>query len=172
MTGADEPGKPKGYMLAALARSHKSDIGKFAETTEIYLKDARFCGYSPEFIIRQMFERGIFSFIPAALLEIYTGEAYVKLPIISQTRLIGELGLSANQVDELIETASHCKVASIAKFHFPDGFILRRDYFLIKIPAACIKSTVSIVTIRYKSFAVNIIKVRFLQQQQIGRAHV
>jgi hypothetical protein len=104
MTGSDEPGKPKGYMLAALARSHKSGIGKFAEATELYLKDTRFSGYSPEFIIRQMFERGIFRFIPAALLEIYAGTDYIKLPVISQTRLIGELGLSAHQIERLIET--------------------------------------------------------------------
>ena len=67
---SDSSGKPKGYMLAALARSHKGGIGSLAKTTEIYLKDANFSGYSPEFIIREMFERGVFSFIPAILLEI------------------------------------------------------------------------------------------------------
>jgi hypothetical protein len=112
LSGSDEPGKPKGYMLAALARSHKSGIGKFAETTEIYLKDARFSGYNPEFIIRQMFERGIFSFIPAVLLEIYAGTEYVKLPVISQTKLIGVLGMTASQIDGLIETVDRALIKS------------------------------------------------------------
>ena len=63
----DSPGKPKGYMLASLARSHKSGIGNLSEITEIYLKDAKFTGYTPEFIIREMFERGVFSFIPCIM---------------------------------------------------------------------------------------------------------
>jgi hypothetical protein len=90
-------------MLAALARSHKGGIGKLADTTDIYLKDAQFSGYSPEFIIRQMFERGVFSFIPAVLLEVYTGDGYTKLPITKQTRLIGEVGLTAYQIENMAQ---------------------------------------------------------------------
>ena len=112
ITGADEPGKPKGYMLAALARGHKNGIGKLAETTAVYLKDARFGGYSPEFIIAQMFERGVFSFIPAALLEIYAGDDYVKLPVKSETQLIGQLGLTASQVEGLAETVQRAMIRS------------------------------------------------------------
>jgi hypothetical protein len=52
---ADTSGsQPKGYMLAALARSHKSGFGTLPETTDIYLKDAKFSGYRPEFIAREM----------------------------------------------------------------------------------------------------------------------
>ena len=112
LVGTDEEGKPKGYMLAALARSHVSGIGKLAETTEIYLKDARFSGYNPKFIIRQMFERGIFSFIPAALLEIYTGAKYTELSIINQTNLIGELGLASYQVEGLAEATERAMIRS------------------------------------------------------------
>lgn len=101
----DEPGKPKGYILAALARSHKGGIGKLPEITEIYLKDASFTGYSPEFIAREMFERGVFSFIPCALLEIYSGEGFKLMPIRSQTLLISEVGLRPNQIDELLTVA-------------------------------------------------------------------
>ena len=101
----DEPGKPKGYILAALARSHKGGIGKLPEITEIYLKDASFTGYSPEFIAREMFERGVFSFIPCALLELYSGEDFKLLPIRSQTLLIGEVGLRPGQIDELLTVA-------------------------------------------------------------------
>jgi len=97
------PGKPKGYMLAALARSHKSSIGNLAKTTDIYLKDARFSGYGPEFIIREMFERGVFSFIPAILLEMYAGIKYKALPIKNQTKLIGEIGLDAYQIERMAD---------------------------------------------------------------------
>jgi len=96
------PGKPKGYMLAALARSHKSGIGRLPETTDIYLRDANFSGYKPEFIIREMFERGIFSFIPAVLLEIYVGKDYKTLPVSCQTKLIGELGLAAHRIEWMV----------------------------------------------------------------------
>ena len=110
--GGNESGKPKGYMLAALARSHKTGFGRLSETTEIYLKDACFNGYSPAFIIRQMFERGVFSFIPSALLEIYAGSEYLKLPIKSQTQLICELGLNAIQVDGLVEMVERAMIKS------------------------------------------------------------
>ena len=102
--GSDNaPGKPKGYMLAALARSHKGGIGSLAKATDIYLKDARFSGYSPEFIIREMFERGVFSFIPAILLEMYAGDEYRVLPVAAQTKLICEIGLSAHQIENVGE---------------------------------------------------------------------
>jgi len=110
----NDPGKPKGYMLAALARSHKSGIGSLAETTDIYLKDAKFGGYRPEFIIREMFERGICSFIPAVLLEMYAGNKYKLLPIRSQTMLITKLGLAAHQIEWMVDTAERVLVKSRA----------------------------------------------------------
>jgi len=97
-------GKPKGYILAALARSHKGGIGSLPEITDIYLKDANFTGYKPEFIIREMFERGVFSFVPAALLEMYNGNIYKKLPVRTQTELIGKLGLNALQIEHIAES--------------------------------------------------------------------
>jgi len=106
------PGNPKGYMLAALARSHKTGFGRLSDITAAYLKDAHFSGYSSEFIMRQMFERGVFSFIPAVLLEIYAGPEYVKLPVSIQTRLIGELGLTAFQIEELAETTERAMIKS------------------------------------------------------------
>lgn len=101
----NKPGKPKGYMLAALARSHKGGIGTLAKATDIYLKDARFSGYNPEFIVREMFERGVFSFIPAILLEMYAGKEYITLPIRLQTKLIGEVGLAAHQIEWMTAAA-------------------------------------------------------------------
>jgi hypothetical protein len=108
----DAPGKPKGYMLAALARSHKTGIGNLAEMTDVYLRDARFTGYSPEFIIHQMFERGIFSFIPAVLLEMYAGTAYTQLPISEQTGMIRGIGLNAVQIESLCTTLERAMVKS------------------------------------------------------------
>ena len=104
----DEPGKPKGYMLAALARSHKGGISSIPEMTDIYLKDAAFSGYRPEFILREMFERGIFGFIPAMMLERYAGDGYRTLDVSRQTDLIRSIGLDALQIEEvtlLVETA-------------------------------------------------------------------
>jgi len=104
ISAQDDPaGKPKGYMLAALARSHKGGLGRLAKTTEIYLKDARFSGYNPDFIIREMFERGVFSFIPAVLLELYAGDKYKLLPVRAQTKLISEVGLAANQIEPMAD---------------------------------------------------------------------
>ena len=104
------PGKPKGYMLAALARSHKSGYGALPQTTEIYLRDARFSGYSPEFIAREMFERGVFSFIPALLLDMYEGKYYEKLPVYTQTKLIAEIGINPSGLEELTSTVQRALV--------------------------------------------------------------
>ena len=108
----DSPGKPKGYMLAALARSHKGGIGKLAEITDVYLKDARFSGYTPEFIIREMFERGVLSFIPAILLEMYCGQSYKALPIRAQTLLIGDVGLTAHNIEWIAAAVDRAVIKS------------------------------------------------------------
>ncbi len=104
----DEIGKPKGYMLAALARSHKGGIGTLPEITDVYLRDAAFTGYRPEFILKEMFERGIFGFIPVMLLDRYTGGGFQRLDISGQTELIRMIGMDAGQLEELtsqVETA-------------------------------------------------------------------
>ena len=104
-TDDDAPGKPKGYILAALARSHKGGIGSLPEITDIYLKDANFTGYKPEFIAAQMFERGVFSFIASALLEIYSGNDYTSLPVAAQTSLILATGLGPAQIEGIMAAA-------------------------------------------------------------------
>ena len=105
--GSENGVRAKGYMLAALARSHKGRIGKPPEMTDIYLKDAAFSGYSPEFILRELFERGVFGFIPALLLKSCAGKAYLRLDVASQTKLIQTLGLNAMQLEGI--TASVTK---------------------------------------------------------------
>lgn len=116
------PGKPKGYMLAALARSHKNGYGALPQTTEIYLRDARFSGYSPEFIAREMFERGVFSFIPALLLDMYEDGHYEKLPVAEQTKLIAEVGVSPSGLEELTSTVQY----ALAKAHQAVSEIIAR----------------------------------------------
>jgi hypothetical protein len=100
---ADEGNGVKGYMLAALARSHKGGIAKLAQTTDIYLRDANFSGCSPEFILREMFERGVFGFIPALLLENYAGKAFRRLGVSAQTELIKLIGLDALQIESVTD---------------------------------------------------------------------
>ncbi len=103
--GMDGEDAPKGYMLAALARSHKGGIGTLPDVTEIYLKDAAFTGYTPEFIAREMFERGVFGFIPHLLLEAYVGESYKKLDAGHQTDLIKAIGIKPSGIEELARAA-------------------------------------------------------------------
>lgn len=102
VAGMDGADAPKGYMLAALARSHKGGIGNLPGITEIYLKDAGFSGYTPEFIAKEMFERGVFGFIPHLLLESYAGDTYQKLPVARQTSLIQGIGIEATKIERLI----------------------------------------------------------------------
>lgn len=127
------PGKPKGYMLAALARSHGGGIGALAKTTDIYLKDANFSGYTPEFIAREMFERGVFGFIPAVLLEMYAGKKYKALPVGVQTKLIGALGLSPQQIErtgDAVERSLSKSRRMVADF-FKEGGDAKANVFLV-----------------------------------------
>lgn len=89
----------KGYMLASLARSHKGSFGDFAKTTSIYLKDAKMNGYTPEFVAKELFERGVLSLVPTMLLKMVAGESFNKLSVESQTKMIKELGLSPIEIE-------------------------------------------------------------------------
>ena len=101
MAANTSPSQPKGYMLAALARSHKGGYGTLPETTDIYLRDAKFSGYRPEFIAKEMFERGVFSFIPTLMMEMYAKESYTDLPIPIQTKVLAEIGIEASGLEGL-----------------------------------------------------------------------
>lgn len=94
--------KPKGYMLAALARSHKGGIASFPTATETYLKDAAFTGCSPQFIAREMFERGVFGFIPHLLLSMYGEKNYRVIGIHEQTGLINAIGMKPYAIEKLV----------------------------------------------------------------------
>lgn len=97
----------KGYMLAALARSHKSSFGDFAQTTMTYLKDAKTNGHTPEFVAKELFERGVLSFIPAMLLKMLDEENYNRLSFKEQTEAIKTLNLSSYEVEVICEVTEN-----------------------------------------------------------------
>ena len=100
--GYEDDFKIRGYMIAALARSHKSSYGDFAKTTFTYLKDAKLNGMTPEFVARELFERGVLSCIPSMLLKTLYGHEYNNLSIANQTKLIQKLNLSPREVETAI----------------------------------------------------------------------
>lgn len=103
----------KGYILAALARSHKGSYGEFARTTEVYLKDAKLSGLSPEFVAMELFERGVLSFIPSMLLKIITDGKYNKLTVHKQTELIKVLNMSPGEIERTVSIADKTKRESM-----------------------------------------------------------
>ncbi|GAX06869.1 hypothetical protein IWT25_02216 [Secundilactobacillus pentosiphilus] len=98
--------KVKGYILAALARSHKGSYGKFAETTAVYLKDAKMSGLSAEFVAKELFERGVLSFVPSMLLKMVTHGEYNNLSVSKQTELIQQLDLTPAEVEGTVGLVS------------------------------------------------------------------
>ena len=102
----------KGYILAALARSHKGSYGEFAHTTAVYLKDANFSGLTAEFVAMELFERGVLSFIPSMLLKMITGASYNKLPVHKQTELIQVLDMTQNEVEEIVKLSESSRAAA------------------------------------------------------------
>ncbi|MSC53532.1 hypothetical protein GKD71_01675 [[Eubacterium] rectale] len=95
----------KGYMMAAFARSHKGSFGEFAHTTYRYLKDANMSGLTPEYVAKELFERGVLSFIPSMLLKMITGGGYNRLTVQNQTRLIKELGMSPGEIETAVKVS-------------------------------------------------------------------
>lgn len=106
--------KVNGYMLAALARSHKGTYGEFARTTSIYLKDAKMSGHSAEFVARELFERGVLSFVPSMLLKMITDGQYDTLSVENQTQLIQQLHLSPNDIEKLVSLSIQTQKESAA----------------------------------------------------------
>ena len=100
--GQDDGPNVKGYVLAALARSHKGSYGEFARTTATYLKDAKFNGLSAEFVAMELFERGVLSFIPSMLLKMITGGEYNKLSATNQTKLIQTLNMTPAEIEKSV----------------------------------------------------------------------
>ena len=102
----------KGYILAALARSHKGSYGEFAKTTVVYLKDAKFNGLTPEFVARELFERGVLSFIPSMLLNIVSGNKYSYLPAKIQTEAVKALDMTPAEAESLVKLSENARQKS------------------------------------------------------------
>lgn len=102
-TKHESPGNIKGYMIASIARAHKGHPYKLSNTTEIYLKDAKFTGYTPEFIAYQMLERGVCSFVPYLLLQIVNSNIYNKLSISKQTLMIKNIGITPDEIETTVQ---------------------------------------------------------------------
>lgn len=96
----------KGYMLAALARSHTGSYGEFAKTTYTYLKDAKLSGLTPEFVARELFERGVLSCIPSMLLKTIYGDKYKELSVSNQTKITKTLNLTPAQVEKSVSISN------------------------------------------------------------------
>jgi len=99
----------KGYILAALARSHKGSYSQFAQTTVVYLKDAKFSGLTPEFVARELFERGVLSFIPSMLLKMITDNQYSFLPVKDQTKLLKAFNITPSEAENTIAIIENAK---------------------------------------------------------------
>lgn len=99
---SDDDVHMQGYMLAALARSHKSGFGEYAKTTATYLKDCKLSGMTAEVVARELFERGVLSFIPSMLLKIVTGNEYSKLSVSKQTEMIKTLNLTPFEIESTV----------------------------------------------------------------------
>lgn len=117
MSEENEGFHTKGYILAALARSHKGSYGEFAATTFEYLKDAKLNGLTPEFVAFELFERGVLSFMASALLTMVTDGKYSNMPTHMQTELIKELDLSPKEIESVVSLVdtSRRKAQSLVK---------------------------------------------------------
>lgn len=109
MSSENEGVRIKGYLLASIARSHKGSYGKFAGVTAEYLKDAKMNGLSVEFVAKELFERGVLSFVPSMLLKIITEGSYNDLSFSQQTQMIQKLNLSPKEIEQTVEIVSKSK---------------------------------------------------------------
>lgn len=102
----------KGYLLAALARSHKGDFNEFAQTTTTYLKDAQLGQLKPEMVAKELFERGVLSMIPSMLLTIVTRGKYKELSPNQQTQMIKSLDLTPAEIEKTLELSIRADLRS------------------------------------------------------------
>ena len=95
--------------LISHARSHKGSYGDYAKTSLIYLQDAKFNGFSAEYIAFELLERGVLSFIPAMLLDMVSKGNYNKKDVADQTAIIKALDMSAGEVEAVVKTVDDMK---------------------------------------------------------------
>lgn len=107
ITGSDE--NNLGARIVSFARSHKGSYRDYSETSLIYLKDAKFNGYTPERIAYELLERGVLSFIPAMLLEMVSGNKYRDADPSKQTNMIQALRLSPGEIERTVRSVEKAK---------------------------------------------------------------
>lgn len=103
--------------LISHARSHKGSYGDYAKVSLIYLQDAKFNGFSAEYIAFELLERGVLSFIPAMLLDMVSKGEYGKKSVKDQTSIIKALDMSAGEVEMIVRTVEDMKEQAKATVH-------------------------------------------------------
>lgn len=92
----------KGYIIAAIARSHKGGYATFATTTATYLKDQKLSGMQAEDVAYELFCRGTLSWVVNDLLRLISGNDSSKLPVRSETKIIKALGISPYEAEAIV----------------------------------------------------------------------
>lgn len=90
-----------GYMLAAYARSHTGGFNQLPDVTARYLT-AKMDGYTPDEIVKCLFERGICSFIPYLFCSAVYGDEFEKNQIPEQTKRMKDVSLSPARIESLL----------------------------------------------------------------------
>ena len=110
----------KGYMLAALARSHKGSYAQFAQTTKVYLRDAKAHGYSIDLVTRELFERDVLSLTAVTLLRMITGGKFQNASFTNQTKMITALNMTPIEIDNAVSIlqSSHKQATELASSIF------------------------------------------------------
>ncbi len=100
------------YTMASHMRSHKVGYGEYSPTTDIYLRDANFAGASAEYVVSQMYARGVCSFYVDALLkQVYP--AYQALSINGKTQAIQAVGIHVCGISNIVDTVTRATEAAI-----------------------------------------------------------
>lgn len=102
------------YSLASQMRSHKASYGKLAETTDIYLRDANFAGLSPDYVLYQMFQRGVCSFVVDVMLNQCYGAQYATLSVAAKTEAIRSVGIPVSQMDIALRSTQAAMDTAVA----------------------------------------------------------
>lgn len=101
------------YSLATRMRSHKVTYGQLSQTTDIYLGDVNFAGLSPEYVLFQMFQRGVCSFSVDIMIKQCYGEQYSQLSVAAQTEAIRSVGVHVSHLDIALRSTQAALDAAI-----------------------------------------------------------
>ena len=120
---ADEKKIGTGYIIASFARSHKCKEHQKSNTTLVYLEDYRTLT-NADIVMRELFERGVSSFVPYLVLKIINGEENVRMkPLTTQTQMIKlSTSLHAYDIETILEQSNEIlekaklKALSIVKY--------------------------------------------------------